>query len=159
MMRRPPSSTRTATLFPYTSLCRSPADDRSGNAEEAGVPTFIEFTMKDQPGHQTPIRGGLRWLDIECLNRFDKSFKDCAQAQQTELLDEIAWPEVAKPEMQRGVSFFSWFRSLVATGFWSSKIGIEDIGYRGNVARSEGQTYESKSLMRSSYAVFSLQKK
>ncbi|MFS8615806.1 MAG: gluconate 2-dehydrogenase subunit 3 family protein [Solitalea sp.] len=111
-----------------------PADDRSGNAEEAGVPEFIEFTVKDQPNHQTPIRGGLRWLDVECLNRFGKSFKDCAQNQQTEILDEIAWPEIAKPEMQRGVTFFNHFRNLVASGFWTSKIGIEDIGYQGNTA-------------------------
>lgn len=111
-----------------------PADDRSGNAEEAGVPAFIEFTMKDQPNHQTPVRGGLRWLDVECLNRYSKSFKDCAQAQQTEILDQIAWPEIAKPEMNRGVSFFNRFRGLVASGFWSSKIGIEDMGYQGNTA-------------------------
>lgn len=110
-----------------------PADDRSGNAEEAGVPEFIEFTAKDQPDQQTPLRGGLRWLDMETLNRYGKAFKDCAQDQQTALLDMIAWPEIAKPEMQRGVSFFSHFRNLVASGFWSSKIGIEDIGYQGNV--------------------------
>ena len=111
-----------------------PADGRSGNAEDAGVPAFIEFTMKDQPAHQTPVRGGLRWLDMECLNRYGKSFKDCSQAQQTEMLDEIAWPEVAKPEMHRGVSFFNRMRGLVATGFWTSKIGIEDLGYQGNTA-------------------------
>lgn len=111
-----------------------PADDKSGNAEEAGVPEFIEFTVKDQPGHQTPVRGGLRWLDVECLSRYEKSFKDCAQGQQTAILDEIAWPQTAKPEMRRGVNFFNRFRSLVASGFWSSKIGIEDIGYQGNTA-------------------------
>src|SRR5690606_6331339 len=78
--------------------------------------------------------GGLRWLGGECLNRFGRSFKDRAQNQQTEILDEIAWPESARPEMQRGVTFFNHLRNLVACGFWTSKSGIEDIGKQGNNA-------------------------
>lgn len=109
-----------------------PADERSGNAEEAGVPQFIDFMMLDKPGNQTPIRGGLRWLDIQCQKRFDKNFTDCSDEEKRSMLDEIAYPEEAKPEMQQGVAFFNRFRDLVASGFWSSKIGIEDIGYMGN---------------------------
>lgn len=113
-----------------------PADEHSGNAEEAGVPEFIEFMAKDHPSNQTPLRGGLRWMDIQTLNRFGKAFKDCSESQQKELLDEIAWPEAAKPEMQQGVVFFNRFRGLVATGFWTSQIGIRDLGYQGNVAHA-----------------------
>lgn len=109
-----------------------PADDRSGNAEDAGVPEFIDFMMLDRPDNQTPIRGGLSWLDVQCLKKFDKNFVDCTENQKTEMLDEIAYPEEAKPGMEAGVSFFNRFRDLVASGFWSSKIGIEDIGYIGN---------------------------
>lgn len=110
-----------------------PADDRSGNAQEAGVPEFIEFMMKDQPHQQTPIRGGLRWLDIETLRRFEKAFVDCSEEQQKQILDDIAWPDSALPEMSQGVAFFNRFRDLVASGFWSSKTGIADIQYIGNV--------------------------
>ena len=109
-----------------------PADDVSGSASEAGVPEFIEFIVKDMPQHQLPVRGGLRWLDIQCLNRFGKSFKDCSSEQQIEMVDEIAYPAKAKPEMKQGVSFFNKMRDLTLTGFFTSKMGVEDLGYAGN---------------------------
>lgn len=109
-----------------------PADDRSGNAEKAGVPAFIEFMMLDQPDLQTPMRGGLRWLDKTCLDQFEKSFVECTENQQKEILDQIAYPDIAKPEMSQGVAFFNMFRNFVATGFWTSKMGIEDLEYQGN---------------------------
>lgn len=111
-----------------------PADDKSGNAEEAGVPEFIEFMMKDQPWHQTGMRGGLRWLDMESMKLADKSFVELSEAQQKQILDQIAYPEVAKPEMSQGVSFFNNFRDFVATGFFTSKMGIDDLQYKGNTA-------------------------
>lgn len=109
-----------------------PADERSGNAEDAGVPQFIDFMMLDRPQNQTPMRGGLNWLDVHCQRMFGGTFVDCSDDQKKKMLDEIAYPETAKPEMQAGVNFFNQFRDLVASGFWSSKMGIEDIGYRGN---------------------------
>jgi hypothetical protein len=48
------------------------------------------------------------------------------------MVDEIAFPEKAKPEMEQGVSFFNTMRDLTATGFFTSKIGIADLGYVGN---------------------------
>src|SRR5699024_12275582 len=62
-----------------------PADDRSGNAEEAGVPQFIDFTMLDQPEKQTPIRGGLQWLAVQCRKQFNKEFIDCSLDEQKEM--------------------------------------------------------------------------
>jgi hypothetical protein len=109
-----------------------PKDDVSGSATDAGVPDFIEFIVKDKPEHQTPLRGGLRWLDVQCMKRYGKTFVDCADEQRIEIVDEIAFPELAKPEMQQGVAFFNRMRDLTATGFFTSKIGIEDLGYMGN---------------------------
>ena len=109
-----------------------PADDRSGSASDAGTPEFIEFMMKDQPWHQVGMRGGLRWLDHQAHRQFGKNFVDASEAQQKELLDQIAYPEQATPEMSQGVNFFNNFRNFVATGFFTSKIGIEDLGYVGN---------------------------
>jgi gluconate 2-dehydrogenase gamma chain len=109
-----------------------PKDARSGSATDAKVPGFIEFIVKDKPHNQMPLRGGLRWLDMQCLNRYDKTFVDTSPAQQLELVNEIAWPKKAKPEMQQGVSFFNRMRDLTATGFFTSKMGIEDLGYVGN---------------------------
>jgi hypothetical protein len=109
-----------------------PADDRSGGAVDAGVPEFIDFTMTDQPANQVGMRGGLAWLDMECQRRFDRTFVDCTEANRTAVLDDVAWPGRAKPAYSQGVAFFSQFRSLVATGFWTSKLGIEDLQYQGN---------------------------
>ena len=109
-----------------------PKDDVSGSATDAKVPDFIEFIVKDMTYHQLPMRGGLKWLDLQCMNRFGKPFIDCTEAQQIELVDLIAFPEKAKPEMQQGVAFFNRMRDLTATGFYTSKIGIKDLGYKGN---------------------------
>ena len=54
-----------------------PRDARSGSATDAGVPEFMDFLMTDQPERQLAMRGGLVWLDVECLERFDNNFVDC----------------------------------------------------------------------------------
>lgn len=109
-----------------------PKDDISGSASDAKVPEFIEFIVKDMPEHQIPMRGGLRWLDMQCLNRYQKAFKDCSKEQQIELVDMIAYPKKAKPEMQQGVAFFNRMRDLTLTGFYTSEMGVKDLGYAGN---------------------------
>jgi len=110
-----------------------PKDDISGSASDAKVPDFIEFIVKDMPDHQTPMRGGLRWLDMQCLKRYEKQFKDCNQQQQMEMVDGVAWPKKAKPEMAQGVAFFNLMRNLTATGFYTTEMGGKDVGYIGNV--------------------------
>jgi gluconate 2-dehydrogenase gamma chain len=109
-----------------------PKDEVSGSASDAKVPDFIEFIVKDMPQHQTPMRGGLRWLDMQCFKQFDKSFVDCSSAQQIEMVDQIAYPEKAQPEMAQGVAFFNLMRNLTATGFYTSEMGVGDIGYAGS---------------------------
>ncbi|MFQ5446075.1 MAG: gluconate 2-dehydrogenase subunit 3 family protein [Saprospiraceae bacterium] len=109
-----------------------PADEKSGSATEAGVPEFIEFIVKDMPHHQVPMRGGLRWLDMECLERFETTFVDCSKEQQLEVVEDIAYPDDVKPGMEQGVAFFNRMRDLTATGFFTTKMGIDDLGYMGN---------------------------
>jgi hypothetical protein len=109
-----------------------PRDDVSGSASDAKVPDFIEFIVKDNPENKVPMRGGLQWLDMQCLNRYQNSFAECNSKQQMEIVDEIAWPKKAKPEMQPGVNFFNLMRNLTATGFYTSEIGVKDVGYIGN---------------------------
>ena len=114
-----------------------PKDERSGSATEAGVPVFMDFLLDDQPNRQTAMRGGLAWIDLECQDRYDKRFLDCTTEQRTAVLDDIAWPQKAKPEFAHGVAFFNSFRDLTASGFWSSKMGVEDLQYIGNVMVAE----------------------
>ncbi|MBX2962724.1 MAG: gluconate 2-dehydrogenase subunit 3 family protein [Cyclobacteriaceae bacterium] len=109
-----------------------PKDETSGSATDAGVHNFIEFIVKDMPRHQLPLRGGLKWVDVQCLKRHNKTFIDCSSEQQLALVDEIAYPEKVKPEMKQGVTFFNLLRDLTATGFFTSKIGLKDLGYAGN---------------------------
>jgi Gluconate 2-dehydrogenase subunit 3 len=109
-----------------------PKDDVSGSASDAKVPDFIEFIVKDKPEFQVPMRGGLRWLDLQCYNMYQNAFTDCSKQQQIEMVDAIAYPKKAKPEMQQGVSFFNLVRNLTATGFYTTEMGGKDVGYMGN---------------------------
>jgi len=109
-----------------------PKDSKSGSASEAGVPEFIEFIVKDLPDNKIPMRGGLRWLDLQCKRRYGNVFIKCDTKDQLALVDEIAYPELAKPEMQQGAAFFSLMRNLTSSGFYTSEMGVKDIGYAGN---------------------------
>jgi gluconate 2-dehydrogenase gamma chain len=109
-----------------------PKDEVSGSASDAGVPDFIEFIVNDMPDHQVPMRGGLRWLDMQCLNRYNATFREASKDQQIEMVTLIAYPQKAAPEMSQGVTFFNRMRDLTATGFFTSPIGVKDIGYAGN---------------------------
>lgn len=110
-----------------------PKDERSGSASDAKVPEFIEFIVKDMPSHQVPMRGGLRWLDAQCMHRYNAAFKDATAQQQLEMVNDIAWPEKVKPGMEQGVAFFNRMRDLTASGFFTSEIGVKDLGYAGNM--------------------------
>lgn len=109
-----------------------PKDERSGSAGDAKVPDFIEFIVKDMPMYQTPMRGGLRWLDVHCLKTYNKEFTQLSAQEQTAVLDQIAYPAKATPELSQGVSFFNTIRNLTATGFFTSEMGLKDLDYQGN---------------------------
>ena len=83
-----------------------PKDEVSGSATDAKVPGFIEFMVKDKPELQTPMRGGLRWLDMQMVKQYQNAFKDCSAQQQIAMVDAIAYPQKAAPEMKQGVNFF-----------------------------------------------------
>ncbi|MCM8569878.1 gluconate 2-dehydrogenase subunit 3 family protein [Gramella jeungdoensis] len=134
--------------------------DGSKPASEAGVPEFIEFITKDIPSHQTPMRGGLRWLKNESYKRYEKDFVDLSKEQQIAIIEDIAYPEDVKPEFTQGAQFFSRMRNLVTTGYFTSKEGVEYLGYMGNkpnvwdgvpadVLQKHGMKYDEKILSRS----------
>ncbi|MEI3799432.1 MULTISPECIES: gluconate 2-dehydrogenase subunit 3 family protein [unclassified Chitinophaga] len=134
-----------------------PADEHSGSASDAKVPEFIEFIVKDIPEHQLPMRGGLRWLDMQCAKRYNKSFAESSAEQRIAVVDLIAYPGKASPENSQGVAFFNRMRNLTATGFFTSKMGIKDLNYIGNtpnewdgvpadVLKQYGYAYDEKTL-------------
>ena len=114
-----------------------PRDGRSGSATDAKVPEFMDAFLSHPEADAEQgerIRGGLAWLDAESRRRFAQPFAGATDAQRRALLDDIAWPERARPEMSHGVAFFNQFRDFTASGFYSSEIGYRDLGFQGNVA-------------------------
>jgi gluconate 2-dehydrogenase gamma chain len=113
-----------------------PKDEHSGSATDAKVPEYIDYLLAEKDANvntQIAIRGGLAWLDTESRKRFEKTFIDASDAQRKQILDDIAYPAKAKPEMSYGVTFFNRFRDMTASGFFSSAIGWQDLQYQGNV--------------------------
>lgn len=109
-----------------------PASDTFGSATDAKVDEFIEFIVKDLPDHQTPIRGGLMWLDNFAKKSYAKDFIACTTEQQLAICDQIAYPQEVAPDLKQGAKFFTRMRNLTLTGYYTSKMGIEDLGYKGN---------------------------
>lgn len=112
-----------------------PASDEYGSATDAEVPDFIEFMVKDIPELQIPIRGGLMWLDHKCNTDNNTIFKSATVDQQKIILDTIAFPDPEVPEEEQPleVQFFSTMRNLTLSGYYTTKMGIEELGYKGNM--------------------------
>jgi len=111
-----------------------PATQEYKGASDADVVGFIEFMCKDMETLQPDIRGGIMWLDHKSNTEHGVEFKEATEEQQKTILDGIAYydPEVPGNERPFEVNFFSLVRNLTMTGFYTSKIGIEEIGYKGN---------------------------
>jgi hypothetical protein len=104
--------------------------------------------MIDQPDRQAAMRGGLGWIDLESRESFWSAFADSSAEQQAALLDLIAWPDRAPEELSHGVAFFTSFRDLTATGFFTSKIGFDDLRYMGNEFVTEWKGCPAEALRR-----------
>jgi gluconate 2-dehydrogenase subunit 3-like protein len=133
-----------------------PKDERSGSATDAGVPEFMDYVMNDptdtdlqRERRQTAMRGGLAWINNMTVHRFGHGFVEATEAERTALLDDIAYikdedeeaemrePRDLRVRIKHGPSFFSSFRDLTASGFWSSKMGVDDLKYIGNTFVAE----------------------
>mgnify|MGYP001457704766 FL=1 len=101
----------------------------NGNIEKAEVPEFIEFIVKDVPSFQKKLRDGLNWIDDFSKKSFNKYFIESTEIEQKEILDSVAYPKNNKSKEEE---FFSTFRDLVVTGYFTSEVGLKDLGYKGN---------------------------
>jgi len=117
-------------------LCETilPADADSGGAIESGAPEFIDLLTSENTDYQASLGGGIKWLDSSCTTRYGKAWLECAPQQQTEILDLIAYRKnaVQDESLKEPVAFFSFLRNFTADGFFTSKIGIKYLGYKGN---------------------------
>jgi len=104
----------------------------NGSIEEAEVPGFIEFIVKDISSLQKPLKKGLKWLDQESKQQFGKAFVDSSDTEQKSILDSICYELEDVEEQPDGIAFFSLIRDLVVTGYFTSAVGLKDLGYQGN---------------------------
>lgn len=114
-----------------------PADDVSPAASAVGVVDFIDEWISapypQQRADREIVLPGLAWLDEESARRAGGNFFELPDAQRAGIADDICSPAKAKPEHEAAVKFFSKFRDLTAGGFYTTPVGMKDIGYTGNV--------------------------
>lgn len=129
-----------AELVTLSALCDLliPADDKSPSASQVGVPDFINEWVSAPYDYQrnalVQLRGGLAWLGAESVRRFGRPFAGLDGKQQTAIADDICYRPRARPEFQAAAQFFDFVRDLTATGFYTTREGMKDLQYIGNMA-------------------------
>jgi len=114
-----------------------PADDHSPGALEAHAAEWIDYMAGNSPELAEIFTGGFGWLDHHTQQHHAVDFVDAKPEQQTAILDVIAFKKNETPENGPGIRFFGWARNLVTDAYYTSPIGIKDLGYMGNSAMSE----------------------
>jgi hypothetical protein len=120
-----------------TDLILPPDNPGDKQPSQLGVHDFIDEwisspydeTAKDRP----IITEGLDWLDAEAQRRFQKDFADLAEPQKCAIADDICGKTAVKKEFKSAHNFFTRFRYLAASGYYTTPQGWKDIGYVGNV--------------------------
>jgi gluconate 2-dehydrogenase gamma chain len=109
-----------------------PADEHSKGALDAGAAEFIDFLCAANEKMAQTYTGGLAWIDDEMQRRFGKTFLDSPREQQTKLMDEISYRKNKTAANATGVTFFAWCRGMVIDAYYTSPVGIADVGFMGN---------------------------
>ncbi len=109
-----------------------PATDTAGSASDAHVPAFIDFMVKDAPSWQDDFQIGITWLDAYSKQKFGYDFVLLTRDQQMEIIEEIAYPDKATEVTQPGVDFYREIRNITLTGYYTTQMGWDDLGYVGN---------------------------
>jgi len=114
-----------------------PSDERSPGASASGAPEFIDLLASQNPQMLEIYTGGIAWLDYTMQRRYSSDFVSAKPEQQTALLDLIAYRNNESPELGPGIHFFEWARRMVVDAYYTSPIGIKEVGYMGNTAVSK----------------------
>ena len=108
-----------------------PADARGGSGVDAGAPEFIDLLCSQNADLANIYTGGLSWLDAAMRQRHDVTFVEASADRQTAMLDELIAAE-GSGDLRPGIDFFNWVRRMTVDAYYTSPIGIRDIGYLGN---------------------------
>lgn len=114
-----------------------PTDQHSPGAVAAGAPEFIDLLASQNPQMLAIYTGGIAWLDHSMQRHHSTDFLGAKTEQQTAMLDLIAYRKNESPELGPGIKFFEWARRMVVDAYYTSPIGIKDVGYMGNTAVSK----------------------
>ena len=112
-----------------------PADAGGGSAVEAGAPEFIDLLCSQNPDLMGIYADGLEWLDAATRRAQGGTFVDASAAQQTAMLDALVAAERGEPssaDLRDGLGFFNWVRRMTVDAYYTSPIGIADVGFAGN---------------------------
>jgi Gluconate 2-dehydrogenase subunit 3 len=114
-----------------------PADDHSPAASAVGIVDFIDEWISapypQQQGDREIVLAGLSWIEAESQKRFGKGFAAITDSERSAIADNICSVAKAKPVFASAAKFFAKFRDLTAGGFYTTPVGMKDIGYVGNV--------------------------
>lgn len=114
-----------------------PPDEKSKGGIEAGTAEFIDVIAATDRNLQFAFTGGIAWLDRHMQAQHGKPFIDCTKLQQQETLDRLAYSAKAPADLAPGVQFFALMRAWTVDAFYSSKAGIDDLGFVGNTALAQ----------------------
>jgi gluconate 2-dehydrogenase gamma chain len=109
-----------------------PVENGAPGAVAAGAAAWIDMISSENDELKRIYTRGFLWLDAAMKARGAPDFISASPAQQTELLDLIAYRRNESPELAPGIQFFAWVRRMTVDAFYTSEIGMRDIDYRGN---------------------------
>ncbi len=102
-------------------------NDGTPGAREAGVSEFIDFMIWSDPTVQYRFRYGLTWLEARCGQLYGERFVNLSPEQQTDLLSHLAYKQKYRVGEEDGQAFFSLIRQYTVMGFYTTKIGLEEL--------------------------------
>jgi gluconate 2-dehydrogenase gamma chain len=109
-----------------------PVENGAPGALAAGAAAWIDMISSQNARLKTIYRNGFAWLDRAMKKRGARDFLSASLRQQIAMLDLIAYRRNASTELDPGIEFFAWVRRMTVDAFYTSEIGIKDIGYLGN---------------------------
>lgn len=107
-------------------------------ARQAAAAEFIDTLCSGSKAMAAIYTGGLAWMNAEMRRRYEVTFVAAKPEQQKALLDLIAYAKNASAELNPGIQFFDWARRMTVDAYFTSKVGIAELGFQGN---SSMQTY------------------
>jgi Gluconate 2-dehydrogenase subunit 3 len=125
-----------ATLDRLTDLI-IPTEGTTPGARAAGAAAWIDSLAAVNEQLRGIYASGLAWVDRTMTSRGARDFVTAPEAQQRALLDQLAYKKNQTPDLAEGVKFFEWARRMTVDAFYTSRIGTESLGYRGNGALGE----------------------